>query len=107
MLTLLGSAGEKFRRGKALDGAVRRSHDLEEAERLLEEGLKQLALERSALSGLKRNDPRKIAIARVIRAQTAVANEWIARELALGHVTNVSRSCSDKFKQGDLPRFTP
>jgi hypothetical protein len=80
---------------------------LEEAERLLEEGLKQLALERSALSGLKRNDPRKIAIARVIRARTAVTNEWIARELALGHVTNVSRSCSDKFKQGDLPRFTP
>ena len=107
MLALLGSAGEKFRRGKALDGAVRRSHDLEEAERLLEEGLKQLALERSALSGLKRNDPRKIAIARVIRARTAVTNEWIARELALGHVTNVSRSCSDKFKQGDLPRFTP
>jgi hypothetical protein len=60
-----------------------------------------------ALSGLKRNDPRKIAIARVIRARTAVTNEWIARELALGHVTNVSRSCSDKFKQGDLPRFTP
>ncbi len=75
------SAGEKFRRGKALDGSVRRSHEVEEAERLLRMGLEQLALERSALAALKRSDPGKIAIARVIRARTAVAKEWIAREL--------------------------
>jgi putative transposase len=106
MLALLEATGEKFRRGKALDGAVRRSHDLEEAERLLRLGLEQFALKRSALAGLKRSDPRKIAIARLIRARTAVANEWIARELALGHVTSVNRYCSDKFEHDDLPRFT-
>ena len=38
-------------------------------------GLEQLALERSALAGLKRSDPGKIAMARVIHARTAVANE--------------------------------
>jgi hypothetical protein len=42
----------------------------------------------------------------VIRARTAVANERIARELALGRVNSVSRYCSDKFKHRDLPRFT-
>jgi hypothetical protein len=68
--------------------------------------LEQLALERSALAGLKDTEPRKIAIARVIRARTAVANEWITPELALGLVTSVSRYCSDKFRLRDLPRFT-
>ena len=106
MLALLDSAGERFRRGKAIDGAVRRSHDLEEAERLLRVGLEQVALERTALPALKRNDPRKIAIALLIRGRTAVANEWIARELALGHVSSVSRYCSDKYNARDLPRFT-
>jgi hypothetical protein len=41
-----------------------------------------------------------------VRARTAVANEWIALELALRHLTSVSRYCSDKFKHRDLPRFT-
>ena len=41
----------------------------------------------------------------MIRARTALANKWIARELALGHVTSVSRYCSDKFKHRDLRRF--
>lgn len=106
MLSLLEATGEKLQRGKALDGAVRRSHDLEEAERLLEAGLQHVALERSALGTLKRSDPRKIAIARLIRGRTAVPNQWIARELCLGHVTSVSRYCSEKFKDCDLPRFT-
>ena len=66
----------------------------------------QLAPERSTLAGLERSAPGKIAIARVIRARTAVGNEWIARELALGHLTSVSRYCSDKFKYSGLPRFT-
>ena len=48
---LLESAGDKLRRGKAFDRAVRRSHHVEEAERLLRLGLEQLALERSALAG--------------------------------------------------------
>jgi hypothetical protein len=60
MLALLESAGDRFGRG------VSRSPPLSAL------GLEQLALERSALAGLKRSDPRKIAIARVIRARIAV-----------------------------------
>ena len=105
VLGLLESAGEKLSRGKAVDGAVRRSHDLEEAERLLRLSLEEVALERSTLSALKRNDPRKIPIARLFRNRTAVPNAWIARELGLGHPSSVSRYCSDKFKASNLPRF--
>ena len=105
MLGLLEAAGEKLSRGKAIDGAVRRSHDLEEAERLLRLSLEEVALERSALPDLKRSDPRKNAIARLIRSRTAVPNKWIARELGLGHASSVSRYCSENFNHGNLPRF--
>jgi hypothetical protein len=56
---LLESAGEKLSRVNALDGVVRRSHELEEAERLLRLSLEEVALERSTLSELKRSDPRQ------------------------------------------------
>ena len=46
---------------------------------------------------LKRSDRRKIALTRLLRGRTAVPNEWIARELTMGHVTSVSRYCSEKF----------
>ncbi len=94
MLALLEAGGEKLSRRKELDGAVRQSHDLEEAERLLALGLKALSLQRDELRTLKRSDPRKLKIAREIRTETAVPNEWIARELHLGHVSSVSRYCS-------------
>ena len=106
MLGLVEAASEKLSRRKAVDGAVRQSHDLDEAERLLEAGLKEMALDRAALAELKRSDRRKVALARLIRSRTTVPNEWIARELSLGHVTSVSRFCSEKFKSYDLPRFT-
>jgi hypothetical protein len=39
-------------------------------------------------------------------APQSPTNEWIARDLALGHVTSISRYCSDKVKHSDLPGFT-
>ena len=51
------------------------------------------SLEETKLKRLKRSDPRKIAIARLIRQRTSIPNQWIARELGLGHVSSVSRYC--------------
>ena len=73
------------------DAAVWRSHGEEEARSILEQALKQFGLSRESLGGLKKSDERKLAIARVIRQRTSVANSWLARELALGHVSAVSR----------------
>ena len=39
-------------------------------------------------------DPRKTAIAAVIRRRAIVPNQWIARALHLGHVSRVSRCWS-------------
>jgi hypothetical protein len=56
--------------------------------------------ERIELMPLKRSDPRKLAIARLIRSRTSVPNQWIVRQLSLGHVSNVSRYCSATAAKG-------
>jgi REP-associated tyrosine transposase len=104
VLGLIEKAGEKFSRGKEVDGAVKRSHGEDEARRLLERGLDYFTLQGTSLTALKRSDPRKIAIARLIRSHTSVSNQWIARELALGHVSSISRYCSSDTGQSSLEK---
>ena len=106
MLRLVDSAGEKLSRDKEVDSEVRRDHGVERAIGLLAEGLQRFALRQEDLAGLRRGDPRKISIARMVRRQTTVPNRWIAQQLSLGHVSSVSRFCSPKFNQYDLPTFT-
>lgn len=91
MLQLLEKVGEKFSSSKSIDAPVKRSHDAKEAGRLLKEALRQLELEASEFVNLKPSDGRKLAVARLIRTRTSVPNEWLARELGLGHVSNISR----------------
>ena len=74
-----------------VDGIVKRSHDRDQAERLLRQGLNHFGLTASSLAGLRKNDQRKQAIARLIRHRTTIENGWIARELQLGHESAVSR----------------
>jgi putative transposase len=93
VLGLLERAGEKFSQNKEVDGAVRRDHDDNEARRIFQEAIACLGASELEIKRWKRNDARKIAIARLIRARTSVPNTWIARELGLGHVSNVSRYC--------------
>ena len=64
--------------------------------------LKQFGLSRESLGGLKKNDERKLAIARVIRRRTTVANSWLARELELGHVSAVSRCLKGSGESSQL-----
>ncbi len=94
MLDLLEATGEKLLRRGGLDAPVRRSHGEEEGRRLIGAGLRALGLSQADLSGLKKGDERKIALAALIRARTCVPNAWIARELHLGHVSRVSRCAS-------------
>lgn len=70
---------------------MKRSHDGDQAERLLRRGLDYFGLTAEALAGLPKNDERKQAIPRLIRRRTTVGNGWIARELQLGHESAVSR----------------
>jgi len=91
MLDLLGRATEKLSGKKEIDAAVRKSHDDKEARRLSEAALIYFDLKELDLPNLRRNDPRKLTMARLIRKRTSVTNAWIARELSLGHASSLSR----------------
>ena len=87
MLGLLERGSEK----RELDATLRRSHGEEQAAKYSRAGLALWGLTEQSLGSLKKNDQRKLAIARLIRRRTTVPNEWIARSLHLGHVRRVSR----------------
>lgn len=65
-----------------MDRQVRRSYDDTQAPRFLQETIACFGVSGSELASLKRNDSRKLAIARLIRERTRVPNQWIAREFA-------------------------
>ena len=47
---------------------------------------------RWAASAMRCNDPRKQALAWLIKKNTMAGDEWITRELEMGHRSNVSRA---------------
>ena len=94
VLGLLDAAGEKLRQRREVDAAVRHTHDETEARRLMSLGREVFGLEPAELVQLPKGDVRKLALARVIRAHTAVPNAWLARELALGHPSRVNHKGS-------------
>ncbi|MBM4152451.1 MAG: transposase [Kiritimatiellaceae bacterium] len=78
------------KRRDSFAGSESRRHDRLEAQRLLEEGLGRLGLCADELSSLKKSDPRKMAVAWLIRRNTVVRNEWISEQLHMGRVSKLS-----------------
>jgi REP element-mobilizing transposase RayT len=85
------------RRGKAQKSRGYRSapeiksHGLLRAQRWLAEGLAKANSSRDEVRRLPGNDSRKVALARLISANTTVGNEWLARELGMRSASNVSQ----------------
>ena len=82
------------------------AHGEQEAARLLEEGLAAAGLRASELEVLPGSDPRKLAIATLIRCQTTVPHQWLADKLAMSSAANVSqhlRLYARAGKPGKLP----
>jgi hypothetical protein len=104
MLSLLERTSEKLSKAKEVDGAIKRDHDASEAWRILSKAMVCFGIGEADLARLKRSDPRKLAIARVIRSRTSVSNQWIAQKLSFGHVSSVSRYCSGNERESALDR---
>ncbi|MDQ2867372.1 MAG: transposase [Verrucomicrobiota bacterium] len=64
--------------------------DLEVAERIVREGLREFGLQERGLAKLRKSDRRKVAIAHRVREQTAMELRWIGERLAMGGASNVS-----------------
>ncbi len=71
-----------------------RAHDEKEASRLLAAGLERLGLTSQTILSLKKADPRKQALAWLIKTRTVMKDEWLVARLQMGHRSNISRAVS-------------
>lgn len=72
-------------------GEVRRSHDLDEAERIVSKGMAALGLAEDSLEETSGSTLEKTVLARAVRNRTSVGLGWIADRLKMGSASNVSR----------------
>jgi REP element-mobilizing transposase RayT len=75
-------------------GESLRAHDEREAAKLLSTSLAQLGLTTKMVVSLKKSDPRKQALAWLIKSRTVVRDEWLIARLDMGHRSNISRAVS-------------
>lgn len=71
-----------------------RAHDEREAGRILAAGLERLGLTEKAAASLKQSDPRKQALAWLVKSRTVTGDAWLVRRLQMGHRSNISRAVS-------------
>ncbi len=84
--------GEKKR--ESFSGEELRAYDESAARKLLESGLSALGETPGSVRPMRCNDPRKQALAWLIKRNTMAGDEWVTRELDMGHRSNVSRAVS-------------
>ncbi len=101
-----GRAAIKKSRSRGYRGSREsRAHGEQEALRLLAEGMKAAGLDAGDLRRLKGSDPRKVAIARVIRQRTTVSLGWMAQHLSMRSAANASQQILRMRNRGkDLPK---
>lgn len=81
------------RKKGSMAGDAIRAHNQSEAERIIGIIGTELGLPESPdeLILLKQGDLHKVACAALVKARTAVCNNWIAQRLAMGHPASMSR----------------
>ena len=94
----------KGKRRESYTGEEISRHDELAARKLLDRGLDALRIALSDLRLLRQNDPRKQALAWLIRTKTIVADDWITQHLDMGHRSNVSRAVSALRSPTQPPR---
>ena len=92
---LLEKAGALLERhragGQNYHGPEVSDHGKARAKAIIGEGLMAAGLDRVALAALRKSDPRKVRLARVVRKECAVPLKWLGEELQMGGAMNVSR----------------
>ena len=89
-LALAGTLIGKGRSRAYMRNRERLAHGMEEAQRMLEEGIAVAGLKEKELGALPANEARKVALARLVWEKTTVSQSWIAERLKMGNAANVS-----------------
>jgi REP element-mobilizing transposase RayT len=85
--------------------AIRKSHDEQEAGRLLATGLAQLGIGAEDLRKMPKGSAEKIALAAVIKKRTSVTNAWLAERLNMGAASRVSLNCGQASGRADVTKL--
>ena len=88
----LASGIIRGRKRESFSGEEVRRYDEAAARELLARGLDTLKMDFAGMKLLRSSDPRKQALAWLIRTQSIVAGSRITRKLDIGHPSNVSRA---------------
>jgi hypothetical protein len=80
------------RKRESYSGEEVRRYDETAARELLTRGLEVLGMDLASTRLLRHSDPRKQALAWLIRGKSMVGDRWITKELEMGHPSNVSRA---------------
>jgi hypothetical protein len=97
--------GEIGARTAYLRTPQRVSHGLEEAERLVLQGIKAAGLETKDLEGLPRGNPRKLALGKPVRERTVASCRWLAARLKMRSAENASETLRRTEWQSLLKRL--
>ncbi len=93
LLGLIGKAGAKMIKRGSIAGAAVRAHDEGEAERIIRVVGTELGLPERAeeLRTLRKGDPRKVICAALVKGNTSMNNDWLAKRLCMGHPAAMSQ----------------
>jgi hypothetical protein len=87
----LGKLVEGLQR-ESHSGGARRTHDIAEAQRLLQRGMKVLQVTDNKLKELANGAPEKVALGWWLRRNTSVPLKWVSERLQMGHYTRVTQA---------------
>jgi hypothetical protein len=73
-------------------GPAVQDHQRRAAAELLAAGLEAVGLDPQELATTPKTDPRKQAVAWLLRKHTTVSNRWLSSQLNMGHEVNVSQA---------------
>ena len=89
------------------NGPALRDHQRRTAAELLAAGLEAVGLDPQQLASTRKTDPRKQAVAWLLRKNTTVGNRWVTSQLNMGHEVNVSQAVRliEEAKSGQRARL--
>lgn len=93
LLALLQNGAKTLKAKGSHSGAALQKHDEGAAEDVVQRALRLWDMPdgEGLREGIRKGDPRKVAIAIIIKRHTSVSNLWMAERLGMGHDRSVSR----------------
>jgi len=107
LLSLIHKGARRLKKSGSHTGPPVTGYGQAEAERIVAVGLDALGMtnEAGGLLPARKGDPRKVALATLVKARTSVSNEWLAARLEMGHNRSVSRLIRQAHENAEVKKL--